>query len=170
MKYEFDTLIYYENLYNKEMEFSARLNQKCGNSIALLTAIGSAHVFNVSALLPIRCPPSYWNILVLTSWLISILYFADALLAFKSAYSGYEYRYFPIEEMSKTIDVAEERGMGENERKKVRDTLIKLYKEASIENRKSNLKKNQAHLWLNRATIYAFVTVVIVFGLHRISF
>lgn len=170
MEFEFDALTYYENLYYKEIEFSDRLNQKCGNSIALLTVIGSGQALNASELLPIKCPLTNWDIIVTSLWVISILCFVDALFAFKSAYSGYKYMYFPIQGMSLTIDVAEKRGMGEEENKVIRDRLINLYKDAAINNRKSNLEKSQAHRRLNKAIIFAFVAVAVVFALHRIPF
>lgn len=160
---EFDLLAYYKDLYEKEMEFSERLNGKITNAITLLTVIGSGHVLLIAEIFPFTSRLNFYSIATLLLCFASGCLFVWTINRFVSAYTGFEYDYFPIEDMDKTIQVAIRRKMGEEEQRVIRERLIALYREGAIKNRKTNRTKSERHLELNAAIITSFCALLIVF-------
>lgn len=162
---QFDELEYYKELYEKEMEFSNRLNEKIGTSITMLSIIGSGHVLLVSEIFPMVCPFNIWNWISIFLLGASLIAFGFTLVCFRDAYSGYTYGHFPIEEMAPTIACGRQRNMDDNATQTIRNRLSNQYRDGAIHNRKENIRKSKNHYRLNKMIMISFVVLAILFVL-----
>ena len=160
---EFDLLSYYKDLYEKEVAFSERLNSKLPNAITLLTIIGSGHVLLIAEMFPMQCPLTVHKLIALLLCALSGGVFLTTLFKFKGAYSGFQYCYFPIQEMEKTIKFAEQQGMGAPEVCVINKRLVALYREGAIHNRNTNREKSEKQLELNGMIVLSFCVLMIIF-------
>lgn len=165
MSDQFDVLAYYKELYEKEMEFSNRLNEKIGTSITMLSIIGSGHVLLVSEMFPMVWPFNVWNWIAITFVGLSIIAFVITLVKFRNAYSKYTYGHFPIAKMDATIEHGRQMDMNDEASKEIRRRLTNQYRDGAIHNRKVNIRKSKNHYLLNRTIMVAFVALAVTFVL-----
>lgn len=162
---QFDELSYYKELYEKEMEFSNRLNEKIGTSITMLSIIGSGHVLLVSEMFPMVWPFNMWNWIAVIFVGLSIIAFAVTLVKFRNAYSKYTYLHFPIDGMKPTIERGRTMDMNDEASEEIRRRLTNQYRDCAIHNREVNVTKSENHYFLNRAIMVSFVVLAIIFVL-----
>lgn len=159
----FDATEYYKDLYEKEIEFSEQLNGKIGNSITLLTIIGSGHILLLSNIFPLKLPSSILSIIFLIIWGISAVLFGWAVIRFIFAYSKYTYARFPIESMGRAIDQTinyyKKRWRRDEADTYINKMLAERYRNDAIANRMENVRKNRNHRLLNKAIILAFLSL-----------
>lgn len=159
----FDLLLYYKELYEKEVELSDRLNTKTSNTITLLTILGSGYVLLIAEIFPIVTPMNAFSVIVLFLCAANLVAFVTTLWKFWRAYTGFKYDCFPIDGMEPTITKAIEHGMDEESRLVIRRRLIALYREGAINNRKLNLGKSERQRSLNKTIAISMLLVVVTF-------
>lgn len=163
----FDAAEYYKDLYEKEIEFSEQLNGKIGNSITLLTVIGSGHILLLSNIFPLKLPSSISSIIFLILWGISAMLFVWAVFRFILAYSKYTYARFPIESMGRAIDQTinyyQKRWRRDEADTYINKMLAERYRNDAIANRRENVRKNRNHRLLSIAIILAFLSLAVSF-------
>lgn len=159
----FDLLLYYKELYEKEVELSDRLNTKTSNAITLLTILGSGYVLLIAEIFPIVTPMNVFSVIVLSLCAANLVAFVVTLWKFWRAYTGFKYNYFPIDGMESTMTKAIERGMDKESRSVIRKRLIALYREGAINNRKLNLGKSERQRSLSKTIAISMLLVVATF-------
>lgn len=158
----FDLLSYYKELYEKEVEFADRLNNKISNSLAILTIIGSGHALLISDIYPIDDPFKDFGLIVTLLCIASGLLFMRAMHCFWKAYRGFGYKYYPIKEMEENVHAVV---LNPELQEELETSIIDLYKDGAITNRDINRDKNDKQYALGSAMAISFVALLILFVL-----
>lgn len=88
MSDQFDVLAYYKELYEKEIEFADRLNNKTANSLAILTIIGSGHALLVSDIYSLVSPLTDIGLIITLLCLASGILFMKQCITFGKRIAG----------------------------------------------------------------------------------
>lgn len=160
MSEQFDELAYYKELYEKEVEFADRLNNRTSNSLTILTIIGSGHVLLISDIYPLEEPLKDFGLIVTLLCLASGLLFTRAMYCFWKAYRGFGYEYYPTKEMAKSVDAAIRNPALQEKLKKA---MTDLYKSGAITNRNMNRDKSAKQYELGGAMARSFVALLVLF-------
>lgn len=163
---QFDELAYYKELYEKEVEFADRLNNKTANSLTILTILGSGHVFLISDIYSLVSPLTDIGLMITLLCLVSGALFVKAMYCFWRAYRGFEYTYYPIEEMVENVHAAK---LNPELQEKLEKYIIDLYKDGAIKNRETNRDKNEKQYQLGGAMMWSFVVLLILFVIWFVS-
>lgn len=161
-----DSLQEYKELYYKEIEHSERLNNKSNVSITFLTVLGSAQMFLWTQFKTFDC--SVFSIIYLCLCIASLILFIISAFIFYRTYSGYEYNYFPIEDMAKasmeTYQIAKDNQI---DRKLAEEHVYNMYCERflndAIVNRNANINKNNKHKKLTNTLCISLIITALVF-------
>lgn len=160
MAAQFDALAYYKELYEKEVEFADRLNNKTTNSLAILTIIGSGHALLISDIYPLEKPFADIGRIILLLCLASGIFFVRAMYYFWKSYRGFGYTYYPIKEMDENIQAVV---LKPELQEKLEKHMIELYKEGAITNREINRDKSDKQYALGGAMAKSFVALLVLF-------
>lgn len=162
-----DLLQEYKELYYKEIEHSDRLNNKSNISISFVTVLGSAQILLWSQLKLFEL--TWYSIIYFIGCIISLVFFIKCAYKFYYTYSGYDYSYFPIEDMvAATIKTYEIAGNAKKEIKRADKHVYNMYCERflndAISNRTTNVTKNNNHKKLLKFICISFIITGIVFA------
>ena len=143
-----DLLQEYKELYYKEIEHSERLNNKSNVSITFLTVLGSAQIFLWTQFKTFEC--SVFSIIYLLLCIVSLILFIISAFKFYFTYSGYEYNYFPIDDMVnaslETYKIAgDDKADIDLAEKHIYNMYCERFLNDAIVNRNTNILKNNKH-------------------------
>ena len=154
----------YESLYNNTISHSERLNNRIGNSIAIITVLGTGNilVWKEYFTKPI-------NTIYLILCFIALLSFIVTMILFYRAYSGYTYAYFPIEDIaskiSETIELTKnDTDNGERCNNHIRGMMGRTYLRCAVENTKQNIIKNNRYKKFITSVVFSFIAIAIAYG------
>lgn len=162
-----DLLQEYKELYYKELELSERLSNKSSICITFITVLGSAQILLWTQFKSFEI--SIYSVVYLALCIISLLAFAFCAFKFYFAYSGYNYNYFPIEDMvSTTEETYKIAGSNKKDIKLADKYIYNMYCERflndTIHNRNENIRKNNKHKKLTQYICISFIISAIVFA------
>lgn len=161
-----DLLQEYKELYYKEIEHSERLNNKSNMCITFLTVLGSAQIFLWTQFKTFEF--SLFSIIYLCLCIFSLILFVISAFKFYYTYSGYEYNYFPIDDMVKaSIKTYEIAGDNQNDINLAEKHVYNMYCERflndAIVNRETNIIKNNKHKNMTKTLCISLILTAIVF-------
>lgn len=153
----------YKELYYKELEHSERLNNKIGNSIAVISLIASGNLLIWQ---------KYFTTTIDTIFLllcfISFVLFVITFFAFLRAFSGYRYAYFPTTDMNRKIEQTKIRTKGINNgddmaAKHIKGMLERTYIKCANLNFDQNITKNTRYKKFTTISIISIFALVVAY-------
>ena len=164
-----DLLQEYKEQYYKEIEHSERLNGKINTMITFLTILGGAQVLLWTQMKDFEAE-WYLGIYICFSF-ASLILFIISSFEFYKAYSGYEYRYFPIKSMAltsietyKCLPDKNDEQLREMADEHIYNMYCERFLNDAIANRNSNTEKNNKHKKLIKWICFSLIITMITYA------
>lgn len=160
-----------KELYNQEIEYSYQKNSKIEVYLTFLTILGTGEILLIKSLLPISI--CWWWIIYTTLVVISSICFINCMIKFYSAFNSYPYSYVNISEINKQCSIfsntLKEQGkfskvkIGELTEKLYCKMLSDSYLNCALQNRNTNISKQENHEKFIKAFLEAIIVLIVAF-------